>query len=110
VCFIFKPILTKLSIHGESLVRTADLAAAAVLVLVTPGTQAIHVIARPVMRDHLASIHHGCVVGLCLALDRVGAHVGCHVVVVVVVCTFSHHVLGLIVQAQLSLKLYTDSL
>lgn len=105
VCFIFKPILTKLSIHGESLVRTADLAT--VLVLVTPGAQAIHVIARPVMRDHLASIHHGCVVGLCLALDRVGPHVGCHVVVV---CTFSHHVLGLIVQTQLSLELYTDSL
>ena len=47
VCFIFKPILTKLSIHGESLVRTADLAT--VLVLVTPATQAIHVIARPIV-------------------------------------------------------------
>jgi hypothetical protein len=42
---------------------------------------------------------------LCLALDRVGPHVGCHVVVV---CTFSHHVLGLIVQAQLSLELYAN--
>ena len=106
VCFIFKPILTKLSIHGESLVRTTHLAA--VLVLVTPATQAIHVIARPVVRDHLASIHHGCVVGLRLALDRVGAHVWRHEVVVI--GAFSHPVLGLIVQTQLSLELYTDYL